>query len=452
MGCTSSFPFDRCCPCGPCGRAAEGSLSVGDRLRNAAIVGDPVAFAKVLHVLSSHSPVKCTKFFDDAGMRDRRGNASERKQGGETALHWAAWSGNDIIVTMIAERALHAAQLGSSLDEDFTHKYTFALADSNMRPKHEKDYCDAALDRRDQIVQSVNERSEDEERTKQAMLAMLPKRSQERKLQDAEKFAMAQLALARLEMPTHTGRTALYMVQNWPKRENPNIAERLKKTLNLLHGAAKFRPANGDKSASAPPRQRQPALFVPLEALAERIDYCGANIERDAFGIRCIDAGVPKQKLREWFGCKSDCARDGKGNASKECTCAWNGKYATLRFHPLDRLKEVDDLVLHRPRHNVMTAAAAAQANAVPAHERPQRRAVPQAAKPYPELEYSPREQLRERVLRKTVRWTDSTGDEELRPHNLFDLVKNLSEEQCIEKLVQIAALNKRIWTPPAGV
>ena len=87
------------------------------------------------------------------------------------------------------------------------------------------------------------------------------------------------------------------MVQNWPNRENTNIADQLKTTLNLLHGAAKFRQAGGDKAASAPPRQRQPALFVPLEALAERIDYCGANIERDAFGIRLIEAGVPKQKL-----------------------------------------------------------------------------------------------------------------------------------------------------------
>ena len=62
------------------------------------------------------------------------------------------------------------------------------------------------------------------------------------------------------------------------------------------------------------------------------------------------------------------------------------------------------------------------------------------------------RQYLRERVLRKTVLWSDSTGDEAPRPHNLFDLVKNLSEEQCIEKLVKVAALNTRIWAPPAGV
>ena len=202
------MPFDRCFPCGPCGRAAEGSLSVGDRLRNAAIVGDPVAFAKVLHVLSSHpgrTPVKCKKFFDDVSMRDRRGNASERKQGGETALHWAAWSGNDLIVTMTAERALHMAQLGSSLDDEFKHEYTFKHA----KPKHEKDYCDAARNRRDLMVQNVKQRFEDEERIKQAMLAMLPKRSQERKLKDAEKFAMARLALARASEPGHAVRTAL---------------------------------------------------------------------------------------------------------------------------------------------------------------------------------------------------------------------------------------------------
>ena len=201
---------------------------------------------------------------------------------------------------------------------------------------------------------------------------------------------------------------------------------------------------------------------MPLEALAERVDYCGANIARDAFGQRLIEAGVPELKLREWFGCKAQCARDGQGRAREECTCAWNGSYYSLREHPLEKatpgspdytLREVDDLVLHRPHHNALTAAAVAQANApVPAHDRQQRRPVPVAAKPYPELEYSPRERLRERVLRKTVLWSDSTGDEAPRPHNLFDLVKNLSEEQCIEKLVKVAALNTRIWAPPAGV